>query len=107
MTSEETKKLQHIVERYAQLSAEIAAAREEQKELAATAWEPCEVPAKVLRQLAKEMSWTELERLAQRQLEERLDQCRAALGLLRETPLGEGALQRAARDAAAPTAPRP
>ena len=58
MTSEETKKLQHIVERYAQLAAKIAAAREEQKELAATAWETCEVPAKVLRQLAKETGWT-------------------------------------------------
>ena len=107
MTSEETKKLQHIVERYAQLATEIAAAREEQKELAATAWETCGVPAKVLRQLAKETAWTELERLAQRQLEDRLDQCRAALGLLGDTPLGEGALRRAARDAAGRAAPRP
>ena len=48
------------------------------------------MPAKVLRQLAKETAWTELERLAQRQLEDRLDQCRAALGLLGDTPPGEG-----------------
>lgn len=53
------------------------------------------VTAKVVKQLVKERGYDEIERMAQRQAEETLDQCRHALGLLADLPLGEHAQQRA------------
>lgn len=91
MTPDEKKKLQHIVERYAELNGDIKTAREEQKELADSAWEACGIKPKVVKQLAKEKDWTEVERMERRQFEESLDDCRAALGMLLDTPLGDAA----------------
>jgi hypothetical protein len=88
------KKLVHIVERVARLNADIKAARFEQKELCDSAWEQCEVKPKVIKQLARESAWNEVERHAQKQHEEAMDECRLALGLLADTPLGQAELQR-------------
>lgn len=52
---------------------------------------------KVLKQLAKEINWTEIERMDQWMLEEELDECRSALGLLADTPLGEAAQNKTKR----------
>lgn len=52
------------------------------------------VTAAVIKQLAKEKNMDECERRGQRQFEETMDQCRAALGLLADTPLGHHAQER-------------
>lgn len=52
---------------------------------------------KVLKQLAKELNWTQVERMDQHMLEEELDACRSALGLLADTPLGEAAQDKTRR----------
>ena len=94
MHTDRQKQLQHIVDRYHTLKGEIAELKEEMKELENAAWEKCEVKAKVIRQLVKEMDWDETRRMGQRQLEESLDQCRNALGMLADLPLGEHAQAR-------------
>ena len=94
MTSDEEKNLKHIVERSVQLQQEIDERKEEMKELSEAAWEKCGVRPKVIKQCVKESGWDEIERVAQRQLEESLDQCRKALGLLADLPLGEHAQER-------------
>jgi uncharacterized protein (UPF0335 family) len=88
------KKLSAIVERVAQLQASKKTYDEEIKELCEEAKEKLGVQAKVVKQLAKETNWNEIERMAQRQLEEELDSCRNALGLLADLPLGEHAQER-------------
>jgi hypothetical protein len=94
MTRDEEKKLEHIVERSGVLQAQIDQAKEEMKELADSAWEKCGVKPKVIKQLVKEKGWNEIERMAQHQLEESLDECRKALGMLADLPLGEHAVER-------------
>jgi hypothetical protein len=49
---------------------------------------------KVLKRLAKDSIATDVEREEQRLIEEAIDECRAALGLLADTPLGQAAQQR-------------
>jgi len=94
MTRDEEKKLEHIVERCLVLKGQIDTAKEEIKELEEAAWEKCGVKPKVIKQLVKEKGWNEIERMAQRQLEESLDECRKALGMLADLPLGEHAVER-------------
>ena len=53
----------------------------------------------MLKQLAKDQGKDAEERAKQRAYEELLDDCRAALGLLADTPLGEAAAQVAAQGA--------
>lgn len=95
MTKDEEKKLEYIVDRCVRLREEIDERKAEIKELEDSAWEKCEQRPKVIKQLVKEKGWNEVERMAQRQLEESLDQCRKALGLLADLPLGEHAIARA------------
>jgi uncharacterized protein (UPF0335 family) len=90
-TDADREKLSSIVERYRVLEDQIKAAKDEQKELAESAKANLGVPAKALKQAAKEMGWDSVERAAQRQLEDALDACRQALGLLADTPLGQAA----------------
>lgn len=87
--------LTHIVARHSTLNAEIKAAKMEQKELEDSAWEKCGKSPKAIRQLSKESAWDAVKREKQRQLEEEIDQGRAALGMLADTPLGEAELARA------------
>lgn len=94
MNRDEEKKLEHIVERCLFLKGEVEQRKEEIKELEEAAWEKCGVKPKVIKQLVKEKGWNEIERMAQRQLEESLDSCRKALGLLADLPLGEHAVER-------------
>ena len=94
MTRDQEKALTYIVDRMHKLQGEIDERKEEMKELADSAWEKCEVKAKVIKQLAKEKGWDEVKRMAQRQAEESLDQCRKALGMLADLPLGEHAQER-------------
>lgn len=97
MNKDEEKKLEHIVDRCRLLQDEMDERKEEIKELCESAWEKCEVKPKVIKQLVKEKGWNEVDRMAQRQLEESLDQCRKALGLLADLPLGEHAIARQER----------
>jgi hypothetical protein len=97
----EIAKLEHIVQRFAALNDEIKAAQDEQKELGQAAFDDrlihvaaVQDARKVLKRLAKERDWDEIKRMAQAQLEQALDECRAALGLLADTPLGQAAQQR-------------
>jgi len=94
MTRDEEKKLGHIVDRCVVLQAQIDQAKEEQKELGDAAWDKCGVKPKVIKQMVKEKGWSETQRMEQRLLEESLDQCRKALGLLADLPLGEHAVER-------------
>ena len=87
--------LTHIVTRHAQLNADIKGMKFQQKELEESAWEKCGKTAKAIRQLSKESSWDAVKREKQRQLEEEIDQGRAALGMLAGTPLGQAELARA------------
>lgn len=101
MTKDETKKLEHIVDRSYLLQTQIDERKEEQKELAEAAWEKCGVKPKVIKQLVKEKGWDEIKRTAQRLLEESLDECRTALGMLADLPLGEHAVERKKKSGAA------
>src|SRR5262245_52148411 len=95
LTTDEKKKLKHIVDECRKLEDEIEAAKEKQKELQNAAWEKCGMRPNVIKQLVKEQGWDEVKRMAQRQLEDSLDCCRQALGLLADLPLGEHAIARA------------
>jgi len=88
--------LKHIVARHAELSSQIKGMKMEQKELEDSAWEKCGKSPKAIRVLSKESAWDEVKRERQRQLEEEIDQGRAALGLLADTPLGTAELERMA-----------
>jgi hypothetical protein len=92
MTPQEKGHLTRIVERQKAINAQIQELKWEAKDLADSAWDKCGVRPKVIRQLAKEAAWDEVQRAAQRQHEESLDACRAALGLLADTPLGQAAM---------------
>lgn len=94
MTRDEEKKLEHIVDRCVLLKGEIDERKEEIKELEESAWEKCAVRPKAIKQLVKEKGWDEVQRMEQRQHEESLDQCRKALGMLADLPLGEHAVER-------------
>jgi uncharacterized protein (UPF0335 family) len=96
MTNDETKSLTYIVNRVAELNKAKQEADWEIKELADSAWEKCGVAAKVVKQLAKEQAWDAVKREERKQFEESLDECRAKLGMLLDTPLGESALAAAA-----------
>jgi hypothetical protein len=93
MTPQEKQHLTRIVERHKAINAQIQDLKWEAKELAESAWDKCGVRPKVVKQLAKEAAWDNVQREEQRQHEESLDDCRAALGLLAETPLGQAAQQ--------------
>lgn len=90
MNDADREKLRHIVGETARLDDEIADLREEQKELAAAA-KLIGIAPKVVKQLAKESRMDDLQRRAQIALEHSLDQCRADLGMLVGTPLGDAA----------------
>jgi uncharacterized protein (UPF0335 family) len=104
LSNEEQQQLKGFVTSYARLEAEIKANRAEQKHLGEKCWEACGIQAKVLKKLAKESTWDHIERLAQAQLEEQLEQGRHALGLLADLPLGRHALQETAKRCGAATA---
>lgn len=99
MNTEDKKKLDHIVGRVAELEAQKKDIGEEIKELCEEAKDKLGRNPKVIKQLAKEKNWNETERMAQRQLEEELDDCRNALGMLADLPLGENAQERARKNA--------
>lgn len=88
--------LKYIVSRHADLGSQIKTLKFEQKELEDSAWEKCGKSAKAIKQLSKESGWDEVKRERQRQLEEEIDQGRAALGLLADTPLGQAEMERMA-----------
>lgn len=91
MNNTERDHLTRIVERLKAINADVQSLKWEAKELADSAWEKAGVRPKVVKQLAKESAWDQVQREAQRQHEEALDTCRAALGLLADLPLGEAA----------------
>ena len=100
------KSLKDHVDYIAARNAEIQAARWDIQEAANAAFEKGLVATesaaearKVLKQLAKDQGKDAEERAKQRAYEELLDDCRAALGLLADTPLGEAAAQVAAQGA--------
>jgi len=93
MTPQEKQHLTRIVNDYARMNAEIQALKWDQKELAESAWDKAGVKPNVVKQLAKESAWDNVRREEQRQLEESLDECRAALGMLADLPLGQAATQ--------------
>lgn len=85
-----------VVMRIARLNADIQAAKFEINEIADDAYNNDLVRAasvsmarKVVKQLAKESAWDQVQREEQRQLEEAIDECRAALGMLADLPLGQ------------------
>lgn len=102
MTDDEKKHLTHIVQRHSELAREIQERKWEQKELEASAWEKCGQKPKVVKQLSKESGWDAVKREEQRQFEEAVDQCRSALGMLADLPLGEAALSKAGEERKAP-----
>lgn len=102
MNNNEIAKLKPIVARIQHLNGEMKAARFEIKELADLSWDACGVSAKAVKQMAKEASWDAIARERQKQLEEEVDQCRNALGMLSDLPLGEAALKNNGKDAGEP-----
>lgn len=94
MTKDEKKALDHIVKRLSELKRQRDQIKEEEKDLLESAFEKTGVQKKAIKQLAKESDWDEVQRMAQRTLEEDLDRGRHALGLLADTPLGEHAQER-------------
>ena len=100
------KSLKDHVDYIAARNAEIQAAKWDIQEAAGAAFEKGLVSTdsaaearKVLKQLAKDQGKDAEERAKQRAYEELLDNCRASLGLLADTPLGEAAAQVAAQGA--------
>ena len=94
MNTEDKKKLEHIVERVAELERQKKELGEEVKELCDEAKGKLGVSVKATKQLAKEKNMDEIERLGQRLLEEEIDNCRAALGMIADLPLGMSATAR-------------
>jgi hypothetical protein len=99
MTEDDTNRLKHIVERYAELATEVDGYKDdakqcadEQKDLAAVASERLGLDGKALKQLVAEFRMGAEERDVIRQREAKLDECRLALGLLADTPLGQAAM---------------
>jgi hypothetical protein len=101
MTPQEKQHLTRIVNDYARMNAEIQSLKWDQKALAESAWDKAGVKPRVVKQLAKESAWDDVRREEQRQLEESLDECRAALGMLADLPLGQAATQPRANGRAA------
>ncbi|MEO0943217.1 MAG: hypothetical protein AAFY06_00045 [Pseudomonadota bacterium] len=93
MNKDDKKRLTHAVKRLAEINAERKELNAEAKEIRDAAKESMELSPKVLTQLAKEQAFTPHERDAQLALEEALDNCRSALGMLSDTPLGEAAME--------------
>ncbi|HWE19672.1 MAG TPA: hypothetical protein VG758_21225 [Hyphomicrobiaceae bacterium] len=91
MTPGEKQRLVGDVERIKVLNAEIQSAKWTIKEIADAAWDAYGVKGKVVKQLAKEAAWDQVQREERRQFEGSLDECRAALGLLADLPLGQAA----------------
>lgn len=98
MNDDDRSRLKHIVERSAELGVEVDGYKDdingcgkELKELATVASERLGVPAKALKQLVVEWRMGEEQRVELRQQEHKLDECRLALGLLADTPLGMAA----------------
>jgi len=98
MLAEEKSKLSKIVNRAVEINAKVQALKWELKELADSAWKACGVKAKTIKQLAKEAAWDDVQRDEQRLLEEKLDECRLALGMLKDLPLGQAAAEAAGRE---------
>lgn len=96
MNAADKVNLDSIVSRVADLEMQKKEIGEEIQELCKQAKDDLGRSAKVIKQLAKEKNWNEIERMEQRLLEDELDECRGALGLLADTPLGEHAQARAA-----------
>jgi hypothetical protein len=91
MNPSDTQALTSDVRRIAEINAKVQALKWHGKEIADAAWDKYGIKAKVVRQLAKESAWDAVQREERRQLEESLDECRAALGMLADLPLGEAA----------------
>jgi hypothetical protein len=91
VTPGEKQQLTRIVERTKAINAQVQELKWEAKEIAESAWDKCGVKPKVVKQLAKEAAWDQVQREERRQFEESLDECRAALGLLADLPLGQAA----------------
>lgn len=105
MNDDDLKRLKHIVQRSLELDVEadgyrddIKGCNKELKELATVASEQLGVPAKALKQLVLEWGMGAEERALLRQQEHKLDECRLALGLLADTPLGMAAAAHEALD---------
>lgn len=92
LTAQERQDLIPIVNEMVKLNADEQAIRWRKKEVAESAWDTCGVQASVVKQLAKEQAWDDVQREKQRQYEEALDHARAALGALLDTPLGQAAM---------------
>jgi hypothetical protein len=98
MRTEQNPKLAQAVERIVKLTARSKEIGFEINEVADAAYEAGLVrvpnaPAarKVLKRLAKDSIASDVEREEQRLIEETIDECRAALGLLADLPLGQAA----------------
>jgi hypothetical protein len=99
MIDDDKQRLQHIVQTYAALCGEVEGYKDsirgcadEQKELATAASERLGLDAKALKQLVAEFRMGAEDRDLIRQREAKLDECRHALGLLADTPLGQAAM---------------
>lgn len=92
MTKDEKKRLQSYIDRIAQLRTNKKELDDEINELVAEANEQTGINKRVIKQLAKERNWSEVERGENQLIEESLDECRHALGMLLDTPLGEAAV---------------
>jgi hypothetical protein len=104
MNPSDTQALTRDVQRIAEINAKVQELKWQGKEIADAAWDKYGIKAKVVRQLAKESAWDAVQREERRQHEESLDECRAALGMLADLPLGEAA-QRNVSDPPPPDLP--
>jgi len=91
MLSDKTK-LKQAINQIAQLQTEKKSKDDEINEAVALAAEKFELNKRTIKALAKDTRSNEMERAERRLQEEELDQCRAALGLLADLPLGEAAV---------------
>ena len=94
MNAGDKKKLKEIVSAVADLEEKRAELADQVKELCAKAKSELGKDAKLIKQLAKEMNWDDIERMQQLQLEHELDDCRHALGFMVDLPLGRAAMER-------------
>lgn len=90
-TTEHTKRFTELAHHYAELESRKKELADDMKACADLAKNELGVPPKALKQAAKELGMDSVERMAQRELEDALDACRLALGLLADTPLGQAA----------------
>jgi len=91
MSPDHKKALKKYLPEIAKHMADIKETQVTVREIVAIVADKTEMSTKAIRKAAKDLNLSDLERQDQRLVEDQLDECRSALGILADTPLGDAA----------------